>query len=242
MIAPVADPSDLRDGYALVPAVLTPAEVEGVATALAPLTSEIAHAGRGGVRGVMHRIPALRSLIAHRRLRQIVGKVLGPDAFAVRSIFFDKHRSANWKVIWHQDLTIAVRERRDLMGYGPWSTKEAIPHVQPPTTVLERMLTIRIHLDDCGADNGPVRVIPGSHRFGRLSADAVAAQRAGREEVSCIVDRGGALVMRPLILHCSSAARTPAHRRVLHLEFADAELDGGLQWSERWPLRPEDQS
>jgi hypothetical protein len=42
--------------------------------------------------------------------------------------------------------------------------------------------------------------------------------------------RGGVLLMRPLLLHASSASQVPRHRRVLHIEWAAQELPGGLQW------------
>jgi hypothetical protein len=36
--------------------------------------------------------------------------------------------------------------------------------------------------------------------------------------------------MRPLLLHASSPAADPRHRRVIHLEFAAEPLPGGLEW------------
>jgi ectoine hydroxylase-related dioxygenase (phytanoyl-CoA dioxygenase family) len=129
-------------------------------------------------------------------------------------------------VPWHQDLTIAVQERLEVPGYGPWTVKAGVAHVQPPVAVLERMVAVRLHLDDCGAENGPVRVLRGSHRLGRMAA---APMDAG-EEVVCTVGRGGVVLMRPLLWHASSPAVSVAHRRVIHVEFAAAELAGGLRW------------
>jgi ectoine hydroxylase-related dioxygenase (phytanoyl-CoA dioxygenase family) len=95
---------------------------------------------------------------------------LGPKCFAVRGIFFNKTQSANWKVVWHQDLTISVRERKDVDGFGSWTMKGGVLHVQPPADLMNGMLAIRLHLDESGPDNGPLRVIAGSHNQGRLSA------------------------------------------------------------------------
>jgi ectoine hydroxylase-related dioxygenase (phytanoyl-CoA dioxygenase family) len=163
-------------------------------------------------------------------VRSLVEPALGPNAFAVRDLFFDKTMDANWKVTWHQDLTIAVRHRIDVPDFGPWSVKDGVPHVRPPVELLERMLTVRLHLDDCGEENGPLRVLPGSHQHGRLGENAIRVWRAEVPAVSCAVKRGGAVLMRPLLLHASSPARRPEHRRVIHLEFAAEELPGGLQW------------
>src|SRR5206468_7563965 len=126
---------------------------------------------------------------------------------------------ANWKVAWHQDLSIAVRERLDVAGFGPWSLKNGVVHVQPPREVLESMLTVRLHLDDCGQDNGPLRVVAGSHALGILPPREVQRLVQARPVTTCVVPRGGALLMRPLLLHASSAALRAGHRRVIHLEF-----------------------
>jgi len=166
---------------------------------------------------------------------QLAEMVLGPNPVAVRALVFDKRPGANWKVSWHQDLTIAVKERRELAGFGSWTTKAGIPHVQPPSTVLDRMLTLRLHLDPCGPDNGPVRVMPGSHRHGRVSAGQIDEYRAGQGFFECVAQRGDVLAMRPLLLHASSAATSPAHRRVIHIEYAAFDaLPTELEWHECW--------
>lgn len=125
-----------------------------------------------------------------------------------------------------------VRERREVQGFGPWTVKAGIVHVQPPAEVLSRILAIRLHLDESAEENGPLRVIPGSHGQGRFSAEQV-AERAKRSSITCTVPRGGALLMRPLLLHASSACLVPKPRRVIHLEFATDELPGGLDWHDR---------
>jgi len=156
-----------------------------------------------------------------------VHPVLGRAAFPIRAILFDKTEGANWKVSWHQDLTIAVRERRDVPGYGPWSSKQGVVHVQPPVTVLEQMLAVRLHVDESGAGNGPLRVLPGSHRVGKLRDEEIPAWQRRTSDELCLVPRGGALVMRPLLLHASSPATEPHHRRVLHIEYANCDLPAG---------------
>ena len=237
-----------RDGWAVTPPLVPQLEVDALVKSLAPLATD----ARGGVRNLLDSAPAVRALATSPAVRSVAEAVLGPECFAVRALLFDKTPDANWKVVWHQDLTIAVRARANVAGYGPWSEKGGVPHVQPPAELVERMLVVRVHLDDCGADNGPVRVLPGSHRAGRLSAAAADAWRAGAEAVDCLAERGaidawrggaeavdclaerGAiLAYRPLILHASSPATAPAHRRVVHLEFAAESLDPPLEWHAR---------
>ena len=186
-----------------------------------------------GLRDLAATVGEIAELAELPALRGLASEVLGREAFAVRTLFFDKNPAANWKAAWHQDLTVAVRERREVAGFGPWSVKADIPHVQPPIAVLERMLTLRLHLDDCDAQNGALRVLPGSHRAGRLPPEAIQAWRERAGEVTCAVPRRGALLMRPLLLHASAPAARPRHRRVVHIEFAAEDLPGGLEWYEK---------
>ena len=152
---------------------------------------------------------------------------------AVNGTLFDKAGGRNWKVPYHQDITIRVRERRDVSGFGPWWEKAGIPHCWPPAAVVERMLAVRVHLDDCGPENGPLRVVPGSHRAGVLSSADIEAWKEQVPEVACHVGRGELVVMRPLLLHASSPAERPARRRVIHIEFAVPTLPGELEWYDR---------
>jgi ectoine hydroxylase-related dioxygenase (phytanoyl-CoA dioxygenase family) len=184
------------------------------------------------IRNLLQLVPAARALAQSREARSVIEPVLGSGAFAVRGILFDKTEGANWKVGWHQDLMIAVREKREKPQFSGWSVKAGVAHVHPPASVLEGMLALRVHLDPCGPENGPLKVVPGSHASGKLDAGAIREWRRRVDPVACQVDRGGALLMRPLLLHASSPAVAPGHRRVIHLEFAAEPLPGGLEWHE----------
>ena len=221
-----------RHGYAVLPRLHEPQVLEGLRAELAELIASTPEGVRAhGIRNLSSVSPGVSRLAASPEIRSIVHTVLGSDAQLVRSILFDKIPGANWKVAWHQDLTIAVQERLDVEGFGPWTTKRGVTSVQPPASVLESMLTVRVHLDECGHDNGPVRVIPGSHRHGRLKPDQIDDLVATEQPSVCSAELGGVLVMRPLLLHASSPAGAPSHRRVVHLDFAFANLPGGLRWS-----------
>jgi ectoine hydroxylase-related dioxygenase (phytanoyl-CoA dioxygenase family) len=217
------------DGFAIVADVLGHADVSRLTDAV-ERSRELGDSGRGGIRNLLDRVPKVRSLAESPSIRALVEPVLGKGAFAARGILFDKTPDANWKVPWHQDLTIAVQRRMDVAGFGPWTIKDGVHHVQPPVGILENMLAVRLHLDDCGEENGPLKVIPGSHRNGRLTAEQIQTIASKNPDVSCPVGRGGAVLMRPLLLHASSVARSPRHRRVVHIEFAASGLPGGLRW------------
>jgi ectoine hydroxylase-related dioxygenase (phytanoyl-CoA dioxygenase family) len=219
-----------RDGWAVTSPVVPQLEIDRLVAEVMPLADN----GRGGVRNLLDESPAVRTLATSVAVRSVAEAVLGSGCFAVRATLFDKTPGANWKVVWHQDVTIAVRQRERVHGFGPWTEKAGVTHVQPPAEVLEGMLAVRVHLDACGADNGPVRVISGSHRAGRLSAAAIDAWRTAAQAVEALADRGGIIAFRPLILHASSPATAPApHRRVIHIDFAAIELPEPLDWHSR---------
>jgi ectoine hydroxylase-related dioxygenase (phytanoyl-CoA dioxygenase family) len=222
-----------RDGFQIVPELFCGTEIQGIIELLESEAESLRGSARGGTRDVLDRLPLLRELAQNAAILNIVRGALGEGAFVARATLFDKTPEANWKVPWHQDVTIAVQEKREVAGYGPWSTKAGVVHVQPPTEVLERMLTVRVHLDECAATNGALRVMPGSHRLGRLDQNAVGGFVDEGSAVCCSANAGDALVMRPLLLHASSAAVYPQHRRVLHFDYAVGELAGGLEWKMR---------
>ncbi len=222
-----------RDGFAVVLGVLGASTVAALVAAVSGATDGAGSQRRGSVyalRSLLEDVPEVAALADSAAVRALVAATLGPGCFPVRGILFGKTPEANWNVVWHQDLSIAVRERRDVEGFGPWTEKAGVVQVQPPAPVLERMLTVRLHLDDCDETNGPLLVLPGSHRGGRLTAPEIQQQRTQTASVTCPVRSGGALLMRPLLLHASSASQSPRHRRVVHLEYAAEPLPMGLQW------------
>lgn len=186
--------------------------------------------GRAGIRNLLELVPSVCTLAQSQEIRSLVEPILGDNARVVRGIFFDKNPTTNWKVPWHQDLTIAVKNRLDLPDYHPWSVKAGIPHVQPPTAILEQMLSVRIHLDRTDESNGALKVIPGSHRQGKLSNLEIDRWKQVSTGISCNCQAGGILLLRPLLLHASSIASVPSHRRVIHLEYAIDPLPDGLEW------------
>ncbi len=129
-------------------------------------------------------------------------------------------------------MTIAVNQKVEAAGYGPWSVKAGILHVQPPASVLERMVSVRLHLDDCPEENGALRVIAGSHTSGKLDERLIHDIAKRSVAVTCAMQRGGVLIMRPLLLHASSTSSFPGHRRVVHFDYAASELPAGMGWAE----------
>jgi len=160
----------------------------------------------------------------------LVARHLGSETRAVRMILFDKSPAANWTLGWHQDRTIVVRDRIEVDGYGPWTVKSGLLHVAPPIELLERMITIRIHLDPVSAANAPLLIAPKSHRLGRVPETAVMAAVVRHGIHPCIAQAGDIWAYSTPILHASDAAAEPRRRRVLQIDYAGEELPGGLEW------------
>ncbi len=179
----------------------------------------------------LHGIPGFAALLdATGPIGRLAADRLGGGVRAVRAILFDKSAATNWALGWHQDRTIAVRKRIDTQGFSPWSVKAGVTHVEPPFALLERMLTLRIHLDAVPGDNAPLLIAPGSHRFGRIPERDIAARVAASGTFACTADRGDVWAYATPILHASPRAARPGHRRVLQVDYAADDLPGGLAW------------
>lgn len=221
-----------QDGFKILMGVLTASECDALSCELSALFEKQQHSARnkiGGIRNVLHTSPGVAQLASSRTVISIMEECAGQKAFPVRAIFFDKTAETNWLVPWHRDLAIAVAARMEIPGFGGWSVKDGVPHVHPPREILESMSTMRLHLDDCDAGNGALKVIPGSHRLGKLAASDI-SRWTEQTPVFCEASKGDALLMRPLLLHASEPSKSPFHRRILHVEYATAELPNGLKW------------
>lgn len=177
---------------------------------------------RAGLRHAM-KFEIVRSIARSRPLMQLACEVLGPQAFAFRATIFDKSPQANWLVVWHQDTALPLRQRIDVPGWGPWSTKEGIPYAHATADALSKVLALRVHLDDSMADNGPLRVLPRTHTAGVLNDDQVHDLTEQITAIDCVAARGGVVAMRPLLVHASSKSHSEIPRRVLHIEYAASD-------------------
>jgi hypothetical protein len=209
-------------GFLIVKDVLALSET---ARLLRTLEASLLTRSRAGARHLMKHA-AVSDVANDPRLLAIARGFLGPFAVPYRATLFDKSSARNWLVPWHQDTALPLQERRDVPGWGPWSIKSGITYAHAPVAALSRVVALRVHFDDSRENNGPLRVLPGTHALGVLSeADT---ERLVREipAVDCLVSSGGIVAMRPLILHASSKAETDHPRRVLHIEYIDS-LDVG---------------
>jgi len=164
-------------------------------------------------------------------LANMATELMGAQASAVRILYIDKTPEMNWAVPWHQDRTIAVMDRIEMPGFGPWSVKAGVHHVEPPESILLSIVSLRLHLDDCGADNGPLRALRGSFRLGRVPTQQIKRCVESGSVHVCCAKAGDIVAMRGLTIHASERASRPDHRRVIHVDFSVARLPGDLGWA-----------
>lgn len=178
-------------------------------------------ANMAGVRNLMSE-PVISDLASDPVLldltKQLTGRVLVP----YKATLFNKTDEQNWLVSFHQDTALPVESASDDEGWGPVSVKEGVTYVHAPTEALNRITALRIHLDPSTQENGPLRVIPGSHRKRLRSAAEFDAAMKINPQVECFAEKGGVIAMRPMLLHASSKSINNYPRRVLHIEYAES--------------------
>ncbi|WP_285021697.1 phytanoyl-CoA dioxygenase family protein [Novosphingobium sp. fls2-241-R2A-195] len=212
-----------RDGVKLHPGLALPM-LAGFETVLGRMPD-----GRAGLRIAAE--PELATLLGVAGpVSTAVRETLGEGAQPVRAVLFDKNDEAGWALGWHQDRTIAVLRKVEAPGFGPWTVKQGITHVEPPFAVIEGMLTVRIHLDPVDAENAPLLVASSSHRLGRIPAAEAEAVAARLPNHVCLAKIGDVWFYRTPILHASNAARPGRRRRVLQVDYAIGALPFGLEW------------
>lgn len=210
-----------RDGVVVLPALLDDGACDHILDVLARFDG-------AGSRNLLEE-GEIRMLAGSLRDDPVLAALLPHDAVCVQCTLFSKDADARWAVGAHQDLGVPVAHRVDALGFTGWREKEGVLYVQPPAALLARLVAVRLQLDPDAAASGPLEVVPGSHHR-RLSA-AEAATFGAATRVPCVPDRGGAVVMRPLVVHASGKGDPAIPRRVLHFVYAPPSPGHGLAWA-----------
>jgi hypothetical protein len=227
-----------KNGFAVIENIYTPQEANNLLHVIEQATGTSANFRKTetlfAIRRFLQEVPDAVAIIFNNEMRKLIARIFDATYFAVKAIYFDKPKQPNWFVAWHQDITIAVTEKKDVPGFGPWTVKPGQFTVQPPLALLQNNFTIRIHLDDTTEQNGALKIIPGSHLHGIYAAGETTP--ASGTAIVCAVARGGIMLMHPLLLHASGRTTNAQPRRVIHIEFSNAALPGGLEWAEKEAL------
>jgi len=182
------------------------------------------------IRQFIKELPEIKELVFNKKLQSVINTLAGNNYFIVKSIYFDKPEKSNWFVSYHQDLTISVDKKVETEGFNFWTAKHNQFAVQPPTSLLENIFTIRIHLDDTNEENGALKIVEGSHLKKIYRPETI--DWNVEKETFCNVEKGGILLMKPLLLHGSNRTVNQKRRRVIHIEFSNINLPEGINWAE----------
>jgi ectoine hydroxylase-related dioxygenase (phytanoyl-CoA dioxygenase family) len=229
-----AEPKLDEDGYCIIPNVFNPSEVSSLRSRIETATTEDAESAlrsRGTIfaaRNLIDSIPNITQLASHPALHSILAQTLGANFGLVRALYFDKPSDRSWNLPFHKDLTIAVKDNSlPTSVFSKPTHKAGVDHVEASESLLENMLTLRIHLDNVTESNGPLEVIPGSHLTGKQN------EESSRAPIKVLVNAGDVLAMRPMISHASghTAPEGNLRRRILHLEYCGTEtLPDDYRW------------
>ncbi|CAM3616440.1 phytanoyl-CoA dioxygenase family protein [Flavobacterium chungbukense] len=229
------------EGFAIINDVFTEKEIENIIALIENNTAnnqENATFRKSqdlfAIRQFHKEIPETLDFIFNENLKEIIESNFGKGYFITKSIYFDKPEKSNWFVAYHQDLTISVNQKIELENFENWTVKQNQFAVQPPTEILENNFTIRIHIDKTTKDNGALKVINNSHSKGILRIENLDFE--SEKETICEVEKGGVMIMKPLLFHASNKTTNNERRRVIHIEFSRQELPNGLEWSEKMTL------
>lgn len=183
------------------------------------------------IRQVIKENPEILPIVFNEKLQNLILNILGNDYFIVKSIYFDKPKNSNWYVAYHQDLTISLDEKAEIENFVNWTKKQNQFAVQPPISVLDNIVSLRIHLDETNSENGALKVIENSHSKGIYRPETINWEN--EKEVTCTVNKGGVMLMKPLLLHSSGRTTNNKKRRVIHIELSNIDLPKQLNWAEK---------
>ena len=183
------------------------------------------------IRQLVNQIPEVKQIIFKNKcFRNLFYSVCDHNYFLSKAIYFNKPSNSNWFVGYHQDMSISVQEKIETTGYSNWTLKNGQLGV-PPKSILESIVTFRIHLDDADETNGALKVIENSHDLGIIRIDQNFDKSKIGVETTCCAKKGQVMLMKPLLLHASDKSVSESDRRVIHLEFCNQEVPMG--WLEK---------
>ena len=224
------------EGFAIIDCIYTDNEMEKIISEIEKVTNSSNDNSTFrksddlfAIRQFHKEIPETLSYIFNDKLKEIIKTNFGENYFITKSIYFDKPEKSNWFVAYHQDLTISVNKKVEIENFENWTTKQNQFADQPPKEILENIYTIRIHIDKTTKDNGALKVLNTSHKKGICRV----INPEDEIETICEVEKGGIMIMKPLLFHASNKTTNNERRRVIHIEFSNQILPNELEWSEK---------
>lgn len=207
-----------HNGYGIFSNVLSISDCDAILAGLPNSGNNIVGAGSRG----LFENDVVKKIARDKRVMSIAREFFAADPIPFKATLFNKTSVSNWLVVWHQDRVLPIKKKVDSPDWGPWTVKSGVHFAQAPAWAMGRIVALRIHLDDSTEDNGPLKVIPGSHALGILDQKDV-LDIAGRSTPTTLTaSKGSVIAMRPLLIHASGKVLSDKPRRVLHIEYADS--------------------
>lgn len=223
-----------KNGFAILDRMFSAIEIDSIISCIEKAVAEkkLDESSQNlfAIRQVITKIPELKPLLFTEKFHELLETIFDEPYFLTKAIYFDKPSESNWFVAYHQDLSISVDRKVDVLNYKNWTFKKGQYGVQPPLEILENIVTIRVHLDKTEKENGALKVVPTSHLKGIYRPETIDWDT--ETEHICEVKKGGVMLMKPLTLHASERTTNHKQRRVLHLEFSTKQLAKPLNWLE----------
>ena len=206
-----------RDGFVPLPGILTPEQAEKMGERLDELVAQgesVRHQeGVDTLDDVIHKDPMFEVCFTHPRVLAAVSHVLGSE--------FKLH---------------SVNSRIALPGYGlqelhaDWGKA-----VEPSDHYICNSIWALV---DFTEHNGATRVVPGSHRSGKVPSDVMANRLDPRpDEVKLVAPVGTVIVFNSHLWHGGTHNASRVLRRALHSAFV--RRDQEQQNDQRKLIRPE---
>lgn len=215
-----------KRGFSITTPIFNDVELKEIISLIQPAKEKYA------MRQLMTKVPELQEVIfKNEKFKNLFNAVCKENYFLSKAIYFNKPSKSNWFVSNHQDLSISVKDKIATTGFSNWTEKNGQVGVIPPKEILENTVTFRIHLDTTDQTNGALKVIPYSHLKGIIRIDEHFDKNDYGKEELCCVEKGGVMLMKPLLLHASHKSTSHFDRRVIHLEFCNKEIP--MQWLEK---------
>ncbi|MEQ9674658.1 MAG: phytanoyl-CoA dioxygenase family protein, partial [Roseovarius indicus] len=152
--------------------------------------------------------PYFWEVLRHSTMTQVLNELLGPDTTILTSKLNTKAPGGGRAVEWHQDWAFYPHTNDDLLAFG-------------------------LMLEDVDEANGPLMVIPGTHRGPVLdhTANGVFAGAINpddpafdREKIVTLTGKAGSMtVHHARLLHGSAPNRSDRARMILFYECASAD-------------------
>lgn len=223
--------SDIQeDGFSIINRFFTNQETDEIIFELNKHRAFQYHELTASNYNLIKSIPFIKTLTESNRLLSTAKNVIGKDALPVNAFIIDKTKINNWELDWHQDLRIAISNEMTFTGYSDRTVEHNITHAIAPQEVLEKRLSIRIHLDDCTINNGAMLVVPQSHKKGIIGTNDEIGKLISSRAVCCEVEKGGVMFFKSLLFHKSPYSLSDKKRRVLHIDYIGAKLTNYPEW------------